>query len=386
MHLYEWAGKELLRAAEIHVPAGRLARTPEEALAACEALGGTAVLKAQVRRGGRGKAGLIRTVHREETAAVAAWMLSQHHAGEPVAAVLVEERVQAEAEWYVAVAMDDVAGKPVMLASLSGGVDVEAGPVPPARLVVDPRRGLRRHEAAALWRETGLRGPTLREAAAVSVNLYRMFVASDALLAEINPLFASPGRPPVAGDIKLLIDDNSLFRHPRWQADALADPGWHPLERKAAALGITYVDLDGEIAVLSGGAGATMALLDAIHHCGGRPANFLDARGGSGTDTMRQMVDLVLEKAETDARVRVMLLHVTLSGTSLHSFVDAVVAAFAARPPRVPAYGCIWAAGAAVHHLSLREGVAILREHGVHVLPDLRQAVQAAVAAARGAC
>ncbi len=384
MHLHEWAGKELLRAAELTVPAGRLARTPEEAAAACAELGGTAVLKAQVHQGGRGKAGLVRTVRREDAAAAAAAMLTQRHAGEPVASILVEERIQPEAEWYVAVLMDDVTGRPVVLASLTGGVDVEASVVPPAMVAVDPRRGLRRHEAGRMWRAAGLRGPALREAAELTVKLYRAFAAADALLVEINPLFAVPGRPPLVGDVKVVIDDNSLFRHPQWQAEVQADPLLHPLERKAAALGITYVDLDGEIAVLSGGAGATMALLDAIRQSGGRAANFIDAPGGTGPETLRQMVNLVLEKTETDPQVRAILVSVTLSGTSLRSFVDAVVAALEARPPRVPVYGCIWAAGAATLEMSLRDGRAVLQAHGVRVLPDLRQAVQATVAHAEG--
>lgn len=380
MHLHEWAGKDLLRAAGVPVPAGRLARTPEEAAAACSEFGGIAVMKAQVRAGGRGKAGLVRVVTSDDAAKTAAELMAQYHRGERVAAVLVEERVDAGAEWYVAAMLDDVTGRPLVLASLNGGVDVESAGTPPAQVAVDPRRGLRAHEAVSLWRSAGLRGPALREMAGFTTTLYQVFIGADALLVEVNPLFAIPGQPPVAGDVKVVIDDNSLFRHPQWQVEAMADPRLHPLERKAASLGITYVDMDGEIAVISGGAGATMALLDAIWHYGGRPANFLDARGGTGTGTMQQMVDLVLEKVESDPRVRAIVLTVTLSGTSLRSFVEAVTAAFATRPPRVPVYGTVWAGGAATEEMTLAEGVAVLQARGVHVFPDLRAAVQAAVA------
>jgi len=327
---------------------------------------------------------LIRVVTPADAAPIAAWMLAQRHQDEPVAAVLVEERIEAPAEWYVAAMLDDVSGRPVVLASCAGGVDVEEAPCPPARMAVDPRRGLRRFEALSLWRAAGVQGAALREVAEVTVALYHAFVAADALLLEVNPLFAGADRLPVAGDVKAVIDDNSLFRHPQWQADAMADPQLRPLERRAAALGITYVDLEGEIAVISGGAGATMALLDAISHYGGRPANFLDARGGTGPDTMQRMVDLVLEKAEIDSRVRAILLNVTLSGTSLRNFVEAVWAALAARPSRVAMYGHLTAAGAATAEMSLDEGLAILRSLGITMLPDLRQAVQAAVAAVGG--
>jgi succinyl-CoA synthetase beta subunit len=181
----------------------------------------------------------------------------------------------------------------------------------------------------------------------------------------------------------VIVDDNSLVRHPRWREALLADPSRHPLERRAASLGITYVDLEGDIAVISGGAGATMALLDAIEHYGGRPANFLDTAGGSGPDTMRHMVDLVLEKAATDERVRAIVLNVTIAGTPLESFVRGAVAALNERPPRVPIFGCVRAAAAATQTMSLAEGTALLEAHGVQLFPDLRRAVVVAVGHAR---
>ncbi len=380
MDLFEWEGKELLSQAGIAVPRGRLVRSPDEAAAACQELGGVAVLKAQVRRGGRGKAGLIRTVGAGEAVVVAAQLLEARLAGEPVQALLVEEPISAGGEWYAAVTVDDLSGRPVVLASLEGGIDVEAQVPPPSRLEVNPLRGLMRHDAAALWRDAGLRGLALRSAADALVALYKVFVESDATLVEVNPLFARGDDPPIAGDAKVVIDENALFRHPRWKDARLTDPMLHPLERKAAALGVVYVDLDGDIAVLSGGAGATMALLDAIRHYGGRPANFLDAAGGSGPETLRHMVDLVLEKVADDERVRAVVLNVTVAGTPLESFVKGATVALGQRPPRVPIFGCVRAASAAVRTMSLADGEAILSGHGVRLFPDLRQAVQAAIA------
>lgn len=384
MRLYEWTGKSLLRGAGVAVPAGRLAHSPEEAAAACEDLGGAAILKAQVRQGGRGKAGLIRRVDSGEAAAAAAELLAMSLAGEPVQTLLVEEPVSAGGEWYAAVTIDDLSGRPVVLASLKGGVDVEAEQEPPVRYAVNPLRGFYRHDAAALWHAAGLSGMALRSAADALVGLYKVFVESDAVLVEVNPLFSRGDDPPVAGDAKVVIDENSLFRHPQWRDERLADPMLHPLERKAAAFGVVYVDLDGDIAVLSGGAGATMALLDAIQHYGGRPANFLDAAGGSGPETLRHMVDLVLEKVAGDERVKAVVLNVTVAGTPLESFVKGAAAALSLRPPRVPIFGCVRAAAAAVRTMSLADGAAILSGHGVQLLPDLRQAVVAAVACSRG--
>ncbi len=383
MQLFEWAGKELLREAGIAVPWGRLVHSPQEAAAACEELGGAAVMKAQVRRGGRGKAGLIRTVGSDEAAAVAAELLAARLEGEPVQALLVEESVAAGGEWYAAVTIDDLSGRPVALASLRGGVDVESESDPPSRLEINPLRGLLRHDAAELWRAAGLRGLALRSAAEALVGLYQVFVENDAVLVEVNPLFDRGDDPPVAGDAKVVLDESGLFRHPRWRDERLADPTLHPLERKAASLGVVYVDLDGDIAVLSGGAGATMALLDAILHHGGRPANFLDAAGGSGPETLRHMVDLVLEKAATDERVKAVVLNVTVAGTPLESFVKGAAAALGQRPSRVPIHGCVRAAAAAVRTMSLEEGRAVLAEYGIRLYPDLRQAVLAAIAVAR---
>lgn len=384
MHLYEWAGKDLLRGAGIAVPRGRLAHTPEQAAAVCEELGGTAILKAQVRQGRRGKAGLIRKVDSGEAAAVAADLLAASLEGEPVQALLVEEPVAAGGEWYAAVTMDDLSGRPVALVSLKGGADVETEAEPPMRMEINPLRGLSRHDAATLWRSAGLRGLPLRSAADALVGLYKVFVESDAVLVEVNPLFFRGDDPPIAGDAKVVIDESSLFRHPQWKDERLADPLLHPLERKAASLGVVYVELDGDIAVLSGGAGATMALLDAIQHHGGRPANFLDAAGGSGPETLRHMVDLVLEKVATDDRVKAVVLNVTVAGTPLESFVKGATAALSQRPPRVPIFGCVRAAAAAVRTMSLAEGETILSGHGVRLFPDLRQAVLAAVACSRG--
>lgn len=384
MRLYEWAGKELLRGAGIAVPRGRLAHTPEQAAAACEELGGTAILKAQVRQGRRGKAGLIRKVESGEAAAVAADLLASSLEGEPVQALLVEEPVAAGGEWYAAITMDDLSGRPVALVSLKGGTEVEAEAEPPIRMEINPLRGLSRHDAATLWRTAGLRGLPLRSAADALVGLYKVFVESDAVLVEVNPLFSRGDEPSIAGDAKVVIDESSLFRHPQWRDERLADPMLHPLERKAASLGVVYIEMDGDIAVLSGGAGATMALLDAIQHHGGRPANFLDAAGGSGPETLRHMVDLVLEKVATDERVKAVVLNVTVAGTPLESFVKGATVALSQRPPRVPIFGCVRAAAAAVRTMSLAEGAAILSDHGVRLFPDLRQAVLAAVACSRG--
>lgn len=384
MHLYEWAGKDLLRGAGIAVPRGRLAHTPEQAAAACEELGGAAILKAQVRQGRRGKAGLIRKVESGEAAAVAADLLASSLEGEPVLALLVEEPVAASGEWYAAVTMDDLSGRPVALVSLKGGTEVEAEAEPPIRMEINPLRGLSRHDAATLWRTAGLRGMPLRSAADALVGLYKVFVESDAVLVEVNPLFSRGDEPLIAGDAKVVIDESSLFRHPQWRDERLADPMLHPLERKAASLGVVYIELDGDIAVLSGGAGATMALLDAIQHYGGRPANFLDAAGGSGPETLRHMVDLVLEKVATDERVKAVVLNVTVAGTPLESFVKGATVALSQRPSRVPIFGCVRAAAAAVRTMSLAEGAAILSGHGVQLFPDLRQAVLAAVACSKG--
>lgn len=287
MRLYEHQGKELFTKYSIPVPRGRLAATPEEAEKAAREMGGGGVLKAQLLVGGRGKAGLIKLVKSpEEARKVAAELLQK------CPKLLVEELVQIEKELYVALLVDRDAKEEVLLASAAGGVDIEAAGKRVLRRGLDPHLGLREFHARALAKGLGLSGDAAAQFPKVVLALYRLFRDMDGELAEINPLAVTP-KGLVALDARVILDDNSAFRHQDVAAIAPADV-LSPLEKKAKEQGLQYVELDGEIGVVGNGAGLVMATLDLVAHFGGRPANFCDLGGGTGADVTAKAIDLVV--------------------------------------------------------------------------------------------
>lgn len=290
MKLYEHMAKALLRQHGVPVPAGRPARSPEEAEAAARELGPVAV-KAQVLAGGRGKAGGVRLAGTPaEAAAAARAVLGLEIAGRRVETVYVEERLPIDREIYLAVTIDTAARRPLVIASAAGGVDVEAVPEKDlVRLHVDLPWGLQPFAARDLARRLGLGGAPAREFAGIALRLYDAFRALDAELLEINPL-AVCGERLVAADAKLSVDDDALFRHPDLPAVEEASE----VERRIRALGLAFVPLDGDIAVMANGAGMAMATLDALQRFGGRPMNFLDAGGGAAAEPMARALETLM--------------------------------------------------------------------------------------------
>ncbi|HLH28969.1 MAG TPA: ATP-grasp domain-containing protein, partial [Acidimicrobiales bacterium] len=281
MDLFEYQGKELLARAGIPVPAGRVARTPEEAAAAAAQVvpGAAAVLKAQVATGGRGKAGGVKVVPAgADVAAVAAEILALSIKGEPVGALLVEPAAEIEAEYYAAVTFDRRAGSARFLLSSAGGMEVEEAPEGAmVSVLVDPLLGLAAYQVRDLVFAAGLAPPARKDALVLLPKLYRLFVDADASLVEINPLALTPSGL-VALDAKVTVDDSALYRHP----DIAAYHGTRrldPQEERAAVAGLNFVKLDGDVGIIGNGAGLVMSTLDVVSQAGGRPANFLDVGG-----------------------------------------------------------------------------------------------------------
>ncbi len=294
MKLHEFQAKELFDHYGIPIQRGIVIEHPEQ----LDGIGLTypLVLKAQVLVGGRGKAGGIKLAATlQEARARAAAILGMEIKGERVHRLLVAEAAEIGAEFYLAFTVDRAARRLVAIASASGGIDIEevarTTPDKIARRTVDPLLGFQAYHARQLGRRVGLTGALLADFTPIAAALYRLGVAEDAELVEINPLAVVAGKL-LAVDAKVIIDDNAVFRHPALPTNEELTP----LERMARADGLSYVELDGEIAIIGNGAGLVMATLDMVAHFGGRPANFLDIGGGATTENMKQAIDIVVRK------------------------------------------------------------------------------------------
>ncbi len=285
--VHEYQAKALMAEFSIPVPRGGVASSPEEARKVAQGLGGRVVVKAQVHAGGRGKGGGIKTADSPQQAAeIAANLLGSRLVtpqtsaeGVPVRRVLVEEAALIEQELYLSVTVQGGTPFPVMIASPAGGMEIEevarTSPEKIHRVLVDPATGFQPFMGRQLAYGLGLSGDLFRQATGLMGGLYRLFVAKDCSLAEINPLAVTSGRL-VALDAKLNFDDNALFRHP--ELNDLQDPEQDdPLEVQAVSLGLrNYIKLDGNISCMINGAGLAMSVLDIVNLAGGRAANFLD--------------------------------------------------------------------------------------------------------------
>ncbi len=298
MKLYEFQAKEVFARAGIPIPRGKMASTPAEVEAIARELG-RCVVKAQVHVGGRGKAGGIKVVNTpDEARAAAEGMLGKPLKGFIVHHVLVEEALAIAAEYYLSVTIDRQPKRPVMIASAMGGVDIEevaaSQPDKIARLVVDPAYGPLGFELRRLSADAGFDPRAARGVADVASRLYRVFVDSDASLAEINPLVVTDQGAVIAADAKYDIDDNALYRQ-QALAGYRAESEEDPIEAEAHRRGVNYVRLPGgDIGIIGNGAGLVMSTLDLVTRHGGKPANFLDVGGGASAESVREALSIVL--------------------------------------------------------------------------------------------
>jgi len=292
MKLFEYMGKDLFVNYGIPIPAGGVAATPEEAVAQAGKIG-SVVVKAQILSGKRGKSGGIGfTDNPAEAGALAAKMLGSELNGFTVEKVLVEKKLQIDRELYLAVTIDGAARKPVILASVQGGMDIEDVPEEHIiKMALDVTIGLQPFVTREVTRRLGLSGVVGKQVADILLKMYKLFVERDAELVEINPLVLS-GEQLIAADAKVTIDDDALFR----QRELPVVEERTAAEKKAHELGLSYVELDGNIAVMANGAGITMATLDLIEYYGGQAANFLDAGGGAGVEQTAKALELLLAK------------------------------------------------------------------------------------------
>ncbi|MFF4230386.1 ADP-forming succinate--CoA ligase subunit beta [Streptomyces sp. NPDC001820] len=323
MDLYEHQARDLFADHGIPVPAAETVDSPREAREAAERLGGRVVVKAQVKTGGRGKAGGVKIAADPAAAEVTArQILGMDIKGHTVRKVMVAQPVDIEAEFYVSYVLDRAAGTFLAIASAEGGMDIEevaaTRPEAVARIHVDPAEGVTAAKAAEIAATAGLPPET----APVIRSLWQVLVREDALLVEVNPLVRTAGGEILALDGKVTLDDNARFRQARWGSDA-QDPHGDPLEAAAVAKGLNYVKLDGEVGIIGNGAGLVMSTLDVVAGCGARPANFLDIGGGASAQVMADGLSVIL----SDPAVKSVFVNVFGGITACDAVADGIVQA-----------------------------------------------------------
>ncbi|MFM8762936.1 MAG: ADP-forming succinate--CoA ligase subunit beta [Solirubrobacterales bacterium] len=336
MDLLEYQGKQLFARHEIPVPSGIPARTVDEAVAAAEQIGFPAVIKAQVKIGGRGKAGGIKIAKdpaeaREHAEAI----LGMDIRGFTVHELWIEEASQIDAEYYASIIFDRAAKAPLVMLSTRGGMDIEAvaeeDPDAIATLHVDPLLGFQPYEGRRLAYEAGVDADVVRAVGDFLARLYDTFVSEEAMLVEVNPLIVTSGREVKALDAKVTLDENSLFRHK--ENAELRDPSAEdPQEQMAREAGMVYVKLDGNIGIFGNGAGLVMSTLDVVAQYGGEPANFLDAGGGAKPEAITRAVEVIC----SNEKVRAVLFNIFGGITRCDDVANGLIEAFRTSPPSVP--------------------------------------------------
>jgi succinyl-CoA synthetase beta subunit len=313
MNLHEYQAKDVFRSFGIPVPAGRIAASPEEAVAAAESLGGPIwVVKAQVHAGGRGKAGGVKVVRDlASVRSAAAGMLGRRLVtpqtgpeGLPVDKVYVESGSQIAREVYLSLTLNRDKGRIALIASVAGGMDIEeVAAHTPEKIVsvsVHPATGLQPYQCRKLGFALGFEGKQIAAFQKIAMALFQLYMDRDASLVEINPLIVTKSGELMALDAKINIDDNALFRQPELAA-ARDTAQEDPMERRAAEHDLNYVSLDGNIACMVNGAGLAMATMDLIKLHGGKPANFLDVGGGATSERVTAAFQLILSNPNVQA-------------------------------------------------------------------------------------
>ncbi|MCX5562014.1 ADP-forming succinate--CoA ligase subunit beta [Streptomyces sp. NBC_00038] len=322
MDLYEHQARALFEEYGIMVPRAEIADSPKEAREIARRLGGRVVVKAQVKTGGRGKVGGVKIAADPAAAELTArQILGMDIKGHTVRTVMLAQPVDIESEFYVSYVLDRAAGRFLAIASAEGGMDIEevaaSRPEAVARIPIDPAVGVTSAKATEIAEAAGLPPQTVD----VLVRLWEVLTREDAVLVEVNPLVRTVQGQILALDGKVTLDDNARFRQARWgEQDTAHDD---PLEAAAAAKGLNYVKLDGEVGVIGNGAGLVMSTLDVVAGCGARPANFLDIGGGASAQIMADGLSVIL----SDPDVKSVFVNVFGGITACDAVADGIVQA-----------------------------------------------------------
>ncbi|MFJ8060576.1 ADP-forming succinate--CoA ligase subunit beta [Streptomyces sp. NPDC096142] len=322
MDLYEHQARQLFEDHGILVPRAEVTASSKEAREIARRLGGRVVVKAQVKTGGRGKAGGVKLVADPAAAELTArQILGMDIKGHTVGSVMLAQPVDIESEFYVSYVLDRAAGRFLAIASAEGGTEIEEvaarRPEAVARIHIGPAEGVTSAKAAEIADAAGLPPQTVD----VLVRLWEVLVREDAVLVEVNPLVRTRQGQILALDGKVTLDDNARFRQSRWGGEDSSHDD--PLEAVAAAKGLNYVKLDGEVGIIGNGAGLVMSTLDVVAGCGARPANFLDIGGGASAQVMADGLSVIL----SDPSVTSVFVNVFGGITACDAVADGIVRA-----------------------------------------------------------
>jgi succinyl-CoA synthetase beta subunit len=330
--LFEYQARDLFEAYGVPVLAGLIANTPEEAREAAATIGGTVVVKAQVKVGGRGKAGGVKVVHNPDDAFIAAKaILGLDIKGHVVKRVMVTAGAKIAREFYFSVLLDRANRSYLSLCAVEGGMEIEElavdRPEALARIEVDPIAGIDLAKAKAIAVAGHFPAELVDKVAPVIVKLYSVYAGEDATLVEVNPLVLTEDGQILALDGKVSLDANADFRHPGHEALEDAEAA-DPLEAKAKAHGLNYVKLDGEVGIIGNGAGLVMSTLDVVAYAGEKyggvkPANFLDIGGGASAEVMAAGLDVILG----DPQVKSVFVNVFGGITACDAVANGIVSA-----------------------------------------------------------
>ncbi|MDQ1525495.1 MAG: succinyl-CoA synthetase beta subunit [Microbacteriaceae bacterium] len=334
MDLFEYQARDLFESYGVPVLAGITADTPEEVRAAAEKIGGTVVVKAQVKAGGRGKAGGVKVAHSAADAEEASRAIfGLDIKGHIVKRVMVAAGARIAQEFYFSVLLDRANRSYLSLCSVEGGMEIEElaveRPEALARIEVDPGTGIDLVKAREIAKAGHFPDELIEKVAPVIVKLYEVYKGEDATLVEVNPLVLTEEGDIVALDGKVTIDENADFRHPN-HAELEDAEAADPLEAKAKAAGLNYVKLDGQVGVIGNGAGLVMSTLDVVSYAGEnfggvKPANFLDIGGGASAEVMANGLDVILG----DAQVKSVFVNVFGGITACDAVANGIVGALA---------------------------------------------------------
>jgi succinyl-CoA synthetase beta subunit len=370
MKIHEYQGKALLKEYGVPVPRGIVARTPEEAEAAAKELGtDVVVVKAQIHAGGRGKGGGVKLAKSPEEARHIAeqmlgMMLVTHQTGpegREVRTLLIEEGLPIDREFYLALTLDRVTGRNVLMASSAGGMDIEKVAEETPELIlketIDPSVGLRGFQARKLAFGLGIPNELVNQAAKFMLSLYDAYEKMDASLVEINPFLLTKDNRLIALDAKVNFDDNALYRHKDY-TDLRDLNEEEPLEIEASKFDLNYIKLDGNIGCMVNGAGLAMATMDIIKLAGGEPANFLDVGGGASQERVEQAFKILL----ADQNVKAVLINIFGGIVRCDMVANGVVAAAKNLGVSIPIV-------ARLEGTNVEEGRRVLHDSDIGIIP-----------------
>jgi succinyl-CoA synthetase beta subunit len=331
--LFEYQARDLFESHQIPVLAGAVATTPDQAYSAAAKIGGKVVVKAQVKVGGRGKAGGVKLAENADDAkSKAAAILGMDIKGHTVSKVMIAQAAPIDSEYYLAILLDRANRNFLVMASVAGGMEIEEvahkTPEKLAKVGINPNVGIDKAKAIEIVKGGQFPSDVIDQVADVLVKLWQAFVKEDATLMEINPLVKSSAGKVIALDGKVTLDDNSGFRHP--DHEVLVDhQATNPLEKLAKEKDLNYVKLDGQVGIIGNGAGLVMSTLDVVAYAGEKygvkPANFLDIGGGASAEIMANGLSIILG----DADVRSVFVNVFGGITACDAVADGIVQALA---------------------------------------------------------